>query len=201
MDLLRPYVLGASQYAWTFAPDNHFTFPIHPSLRDGSAFPQGTDFALLPVYRDPQMVAEYVLHFGREVPITSPLVATAAKMVYIMLNEAVPYVPSHHYPVDRAHADPTQVIPTHEDFREWALVRGVRLYEPGSWEQEDAIEHGVGGPESHSSAQPEPVSAGFDNDWARLTTCLNPYGGLALRPAPYTLGTLSGLFAGRQGVS
>ena len=61
------------------------------------------------MYRDSMMVAAY----GCEFPITSQLVVTAAKTVYIMFTETVPYVPSRHHSVECAHTELTQVALTH----------------------------------------------------------------------------------------
>ena len=199
MDLLRPFVLVPSQYAWAFAPDNHYDFPIHGSLRDGTAFPPGTDFALLPVYRDPAMLTERVLHYGREVLIMSPLISIAAKMLFLMFSEAVPFTPS---PIFALHHTPALGVgPTLADMYESDAIRGVKLYEPGTWNTPDAGPvRCTSGSAGHTSSLTS-ISAAFDNGWARLTECLNPYRELSPKRTPYTLGSMSGMFAGRIGVS
>ena len=191
MKLLLPFVLSPIQYTWAFAPDDHFKFPLEDSLRDGRAIPDDFDVTLFPLYRDPAMVTEHVLHFGREIAITSPLVSVGAKMLVTMLSESVPYTASPLHPVDRAVAPPG-VIATHDDFREWASIRGVQFYPHVHRHQSRPGDD----PSPHGDSAP--ISTYFDNDWMRLTECLDPYRELPFKRTPYTLGSIIGVFGGRM---
>lgn len=203
MDLLRPFAIASLQYSPFFAPDNHFDFPIHESLRDNSHFPEGTALANFPMYREPAMVMERVIHYGREIPIMSPILGLGAKLAFVMLAEAVPYDPPSVLPIDRAHADPADgVRPTQTDFIEWASIRGVQLYQPGQWNWLDALQPEQRRLELDSAWRREltSTSSRFDNDWNRLTGCINPYRDLPLKGVVYTFGSIVGMFAGRMQV-
>ncbi|KAI0713110.1 hypothetical protein C8T65DRAFT_717820 [Cerioporus squamosus] len=201
MDLLRPFAVASLQYSPFFAPDNHFDFPIHSSLRDNSQFPEGTAFAYFPQYREPSMVMERVIHYGQQLTIMSPSVGLGGKLSFLMLAEAVPYDPPSVLPIDRTHADPADgVRPTQADFIEWASIRGVQLYEPGTRDSLDALSSEQHRLENACSGRKElvSVSSRFDNDWNRLTGCIDPYRDLPLKGVVYTFGSIAGMFAGRM---
>lgn len=202
MDLLRPFAIASLQYSPFFAPDNHFHFPIHESLRDNTQFPEGTAFAYFPMYREPLMVMERVIHYGREIPIMSPILGLGAKMVFLMLAEAVPYEPPSVLPINRAQANPADgVRPTQADFIEWASVRGVQLYDPGERSPLGAPVSEQGHRQTGTACrESKSASSRFDSHWSRLTFCIDPYRDLPLRPVVYTLGSIVGMFAGRMQV-
>lgn len=203
MDLLRPFAIAPLQYPTFFAPDNHFDFPIYEGLRDGGDLAQGTALPLYPLYRDPSMITERVIHYGRAVSIMAPILGLGAKMVFLMLAEAVPYEPPSVLPIDRAHADPADgVIPTQADFVEWAAVRGVQLYPAGEWDWFDRLSPEQRRLESDNAWRKElrSISSKFDNDWNRLTGCYDPYRDLTLKGVVYTFGSIVGMFAGRMQV-
>ena len=203
MDLLRPFAIAPLQYPTFFAPDNHFDFPIHEGFRDGGDLAQGTALPLYPLYRDPSMITERVIHYGRAVSIMAPILGLGAKMAFVMLAEAIPYEPPSVLPIDRAHADPADgVIPTQADFVEWAAVRGVQLYQPGEWDWFDRLSPGQRRLENDNAWRKElrSISSKFDNDWNRLTGCYDPYRDLPLKGVVYTFGSIVGMFAGRMQV-
>ncbi|KAI0652579.1 hypothetical protein C8Q79DRAFT_898223 [Trametes meyenii] len=199
MDLLRPFALIPVMYYPFFAPDVRFDLPDEDALPppDDAA----TQFGFFPTYREPDMVVEQVLHFGRQVSIMPPLIGLGAKMVFVMLAEAVSYDPPSVLAVDRAHADPADgVRPTQADFLEWATVRGVKLYKPGAWDWMDALSSDQRRLENDVSWRKElkSVSASFDNDWNRLAGCYDPRHDLPLKGVVYTFGSIAGMFAGRM---
>ena len=132
------------------------------------------------------------------------LIAVGAKMLYEMLSESVSYAAGPPYPIDREHANANGmgIIPTQEDFREWASIKAVQPYQSGEWDLFQSISTA----ETHSNMRnaerksSEPLSCLFDNEWIRLTQCLDPYRELPFKRSPYTLGSMTGLFAGRVGV-
>ncbi|CDO73394.1 hypothetical protein BN946_scf185013.g28 [Trametes cinnabarina] len=199
MDLLRPFALIPLLYYPFHAPDVRFDLPDDDALPDPDE--EVTPFGFYPVYRDPAMVVEHVLHYGRNVCIMPPLIGLGAKMLFVMLAEAIPYDPPSILPVDRAHADPADgVRPTQADFVEWASVRGVRMYNPGSWDwldrltpEQRRLENGVSWRRELTS-----ISASLDNDWNRLTGCYDPRHDLPLKGVVYTFGSIVGMFAGRM---
>ncbi|RDX46801.1 hypothetical protein OH76DRAFT_1442743 [Lentinus brumalis] len=197
MDLLRPFAIAPLQYSPFYAPDNHFDFPIHGSLRDNNQFPEGSAFANFPQYREPSMVMERVIHYGQQLTIMSPSVGLGGKLTFLMLAEAVPYDPPSVLPIDRLHADPADgVRPTQADFIEWASIRGVQLYEPSPDahpSEEQRLEDACSGHKQLVSA-----SSRFDNDWNRLTGCVDPYRDLPPKGVVYTFGSIAGMFAGRM---
>ncbi|KAL7285040.1 hypothetical protein ACG7TL_000131 [Trametes sanguinea] len=200
MDLLRPFALIPVLYHPFHAPDVRFDLPDEDALPDPDD-EDVTPYGFYPVYRDPAMVVEYVLHYGRQVSIMPPLIGLGAKMLFVMLAEAVPYDPPSILPVDREHADPTDgVRPTQADFIEWASVRGVRMYSPGTWDwldrltpEQRRLEDGVSWRRELRS-----ISASLENDWNRLTGCFDPRQELALKGVVYTFGSFVGMFAGRM---
>ncbi|KAH9854289.1 hypothetical protein C2E23DRAFT_818015 [Lenzites betulinus] len=199
MDLLRPFALIPAMYYPFHAPDSHFELP------DEGALPQqgdeATPLGLVPTFREPDMVVEQVLHYCRKVLIMPPLIGLGAKMVFVMLAEAVPYDPPSILPIDRAHADPADgVRPTQADFIEWASVRGVQLYRPGSWDwlngltpEQCRLETGVSWRRDLKA-----ISASLDNDWNRLTGCFDPRSYVPLKGVVYTFGSITGMYAGRM---
>ncbi|KAI8990642.1 hypothetical protein BD414DRAFT_459354 [Trametes punicea] len=199
MDLLRPLALVPVMYYPFYAPDVRFELPDEEALPEAG---EGvTPFGFFPAYRDPEMVVEEVLHYGRRVSLMPPLIGLGAKMVFVMLAEAVPYDPPSMLPIDRAHADPADgVRPTQADFVEWASVRGVRLYDPGSWDWLERLPAEQRRLENDVSWRKElrSISASWDNDWNRLTGCYDPRHDLPLKGVVYTFGSLSGMFAGRM---
>ncbi|KAI0829030.1 hypothetical protein BC628DRAFT_1533672 [Trametes gibbosa] len=202
MDLLRPFALIPAMYYPFHAPDSHFELP------DEGVLPQpgdeATPLGLVPTFREPDMVVETVLHYCRRVLIMPPLIGLGAKMVFIMLAEAVPYDPPSILPIDRAHADPTDgVRPTQADFIEWASIRGVQLYRPGSWNWLESLTPEQCRLETGASWRRDlkAISASLDNDWNRLTGCYDPRSFLPLKGVVYTFGSITGLYAGRMQAS
>ncbi|KAI0354683.1 hypothetical protein OH77DRAFT_1437376 [Trametes cingulata] len=199
MDLLRPFALVPVMYYPFHAPDVRFELPDEDALPEPGE--EVTPFGFFPTYREPDMVVEQVWHYCRQVSIMPPLIGLGAKMVFVMLAEAVPYDAPTMLAVDRAHADPADgVRPTQADFIEWAAVKGVQLYNPGSWdwldgltEEQRLLEDGVSWRRNLKA-----ISAAFDNDWNRLTGCYDPRHDLPLRRVVYTFGSLTGMFAGRM---
>ncbi|KAI0654436.1 hypothetical protein C8Q70DRAFT_925703 [Cubamyces menziesii] len=199
MDLLRPYALVPVLYYPFHAPDVRFDLPDEDALPEPGE--DVTPFGFFPTYRDPDMVVEEVWHYGRAWNIMPPLIGLGAKMVFIMLAEAVPYDPPSILPVDREHADPADgVRPTQADFVEWASVRGVRLYRPGNWDWMDQLSAEQRRLENDVSWRRElkSISASLDNDWNRLTGCYDPRHDLPLKGVVYTFGSFVGMFAGRM---
>ncbi|KAI0640141.1 hypothetical protein C8Q77DRAFT_1214451 [Trametes polyzona] len=197
MDLLRPFALIPAMYYPFHAPDSHFELPDEDALPEPGE--EATPLGLVPTFRDPDMVVEEVLHYLRKVPIMPPLIGLGAKMAFVMLAEAVPYDPPSILPIDRAHADPG-VRPTQADFIEWASIRGVQLYRPGTWDWLERL-----GPEQRRletgvswRRELQAISASLDNDWNRLTGCYDPRGYLPLKGVVYTFGSINGMFAGRM---
>ncbi|KAH9897697.1 hypothetical protein C8Q73DRAFT_787944 [Cubamyces lactineus] len=199
MDLLRPFALVPVLYYPFHAPDVRFDLPDEDALPEPGE--DVTPFGFFPTYRDPDMVVEEVWHYGRALNIMPPLIGLGAKMVFVMLAEAVPYEPPSMLPVDREHADPADgVRPTQADFVEWASVRGVRLYRPGNWDWMDQLSPEQRRLEDDVSWRRElkSISASLDNDWNRLTGCYDPRHELPLKGVVYTFGSIVGMFAGRM---
>ncbi|KAI0778862.1 hypothetical protein BD413DRAFT_601525 [Trametes elegans] len=199
LDKLKPIATVPPMYYPFHAPDLRFDLPDEGSLPEPGEDP--TPFGFFPFYRDPAMVVEQIWLYGRVVSIMPPLIGLGAVMVFVMLSEAVPYDPPSILAVDRAHANPADgVRPTQADFIEWASVRGVQFYNPGTWAWLDELSPEQRRLETGVSWRRElqSISAAFDNDWNRLTGCYDPRHELPLKGVVYRFGSMVGSFAGRM---
>ncbi|KAI0937449.1 hypothetical protein AcV5_005355 [Taiwanofungus camphoratus] len=201
LDLTRPYVLTALRYPSFHAPDNHFWFPLPEELNNEFPFALTTPHGFYPLYREPSVLVETFHHFGLRLDICAPLIAQGAKLLYMTLSD-VPFSIDPGLPVDRAHAlqlGRTHVSLTQADLREANAHKSVQLVERGEWDWRAQLAEDAGRLEDDGVWRKglKSKSARFDNDWNRLTGCLNPWRVPALKGVVYTYGTMDGLWQGR----
>ncbi|KAK0205932.1 hypothetical protein DFS33DRAFT_1257033 [Desarmillaria ectypa] len=204
VNLILPFVTIPFRYAMAFAPPNHFTLPLVSQSGDFSNANTHIPFRTrqthllsvltphgpFPIYRstDPIWLQVY---FTRRVEITWPLITAAAKLLYFARREryALGMMPT--LPRDRADAIQRRMTgATQADIIE---INRNRLGGP------NGKDGGTKLPDSVTSVGPDGIdersqaSRLYDADWYRLRLCGN-----FRRGDVYTLGSLTGLWAGRM---
>jgi hypothetical protein len=125
-------------------------------------------------------------------------------MLYISRREMVPFAIPPHLPIDRAQAlslGRTHVGPTQADVHEVNAHRSVKLMQHQPWNYwETMSEEGKTdvGPDARTLPS---ASAKWDNDWNRMTFCVDPWYKMPLKGMTYTYGMLDGLWQGRMMVN
>ncbi|PCH34350.1 hypothetical protein WOLCODRAFT_62488 [Wolfiporia cocos MD-104 SS10] len=201
MDLIRPYVLTALRYPSFHAPDNHFDFPLPAELQEEFPYTLMTPHGFYPLYRQPESLLEEFPHFGISLGISAPLIAQGAKLLYMTMYQT--HLPHHPgLPPNREHAQQqglTHVGPTREDIDEANAHHAVRLVERGDWDWRSRLTPDEGRLEDDGAWRRglRAMSARWDNDWNRLTGCIDPWDTPELKGVVYTYGTLDGLWSGR----
>ncbi|KAI0917918.1 hypothetical protein AcV5_002729 [Taiwanofungus camphoratus] len=201
MDLVRPYVLTALRYPSFHAPDNHFRFPLPEELKNPFPYTLTTPHGFYPLYRQPSMVVEKLVHFNLPLEIAPPLIAQMAKLLYMTLSD-FPFAMLRSLPVNREHAiqlGRTHVAPTQADITEVNAHSSVKLIERGQWDWRSQLTQEEGKLEDDYVWRKglRAKSAAWDNDWERLVCCGDPWNVPELKGVVYTYGTLDGLWQGR----
>ncbi|KAK0490365.1 hypothetical protein IW261DRAFT_1325342 [Armillaria novae-zelandiae] len=204
--LILPFVSIPFRYAMAFAPPNHFSLPLISQSGDFSDANTRIPFRTrqthllsvltphgpFPIYRSTDPIWNQV-YFTRRVEITWPLITTGAKLLFFVRRERYMLAMDPSLPRDRADAIQRGMIgPTQADVIE--INRNIL----GGPNNKDG---GTKFPDSVASAGPDGVdewsqaSRQYDADWYRLRLCAD----LKFRRGDvYTLGSLTGLWAGRM---
>lgn len=200
-DLVRPFVLTALRYPSFHAPDNHFNFPLPAELQDELPYIFMTPHGFYPLYRDPAALLEIFSHFGLRLKISAPLLAPGAKLLYMTLHETpIPYTSGQ--PLNREHAlalQRTHVHPTVADVDEANYQPSVRLPDHSSpdWYDHLTAEEKKLEDDGSWRRSSKAVSVRWDEDWYRLTGCIDPWHIPANQGVVFPIGVLSGLWRGR----
>ncbi|KAG2066681.1 hypothetical protein BDR04DRAFT_1121022 [Suillus decipiens] len=178
--LVLPFVILPFRYPSAYAPHNHFTMPLmdnsHGHLRQ-SIIPAHGAF---PLYRSGQA---HTAHFydRTHLEIGIPLASTAAKLIFFSRRQVTPIGIPIHLPLTRQHAIQLgfgdQIGPTQEDVHE---LNQHKVVKHAFWDSD--------------SASP---SSQLDDDWYRLTDCIDPMVKSSLKNTHYTYGSATGLWQGR----
>lgn len=181
MELVRPYVVNHVRYPVYHVPDNHYNVPIDRMYMRQFPFTVSTAHGPYPPYRDAPTVTVKRTHFSLQLSLMPPSISLAARLLYFSRSEATPIVPQDNVPEDRAAAlamGQNWVRPTRVDLREFNAHRAAH---PPMLAPPDAGTL---------------LSLQHDNCLHRLMYCRSPFSLSTL--APYTLGSLTGDFAGRM---
>jgi hypothetical protein len=156
-----------------------------------------------PVYSEPTLITQQLIHFGEPIKMSTPLITVAAKMLYFSRREIVPFNIPPHLPVNREHAMQLghfEVGPTQDDVVEFNAHINTKL-PPATrwnwWEDLTAEELSLGFSGVWTPKLKLP-SAKWDNDWMRLNYCYNPWIDIPAKGTVYTPGMLTGLWQGRM---
>ncbi|OJA08865.1 hypothetical protein AZE42_01745 [Rhizopogon vesiculosus] len=183
--LVLPFVIVPFRYPSTYAPHNHFTMPLTDNfdghLRQSSIAAHGN----FPIYRSDRVLTTH-FYDRREFKIGIPLASTAAKLIFFSRRQVTSIGVPIHLPLNRAHAVQLgfadRIGPTQEDVHELNQHKVVNLVAPSH--------------DDHDSTIVSPSST-HDDDWYRLTDCIDPMEASSLKNTHYTHGSATGLWQGR----
>ncbi|OAX41019.1 hypothetical protein K503DRAFT_736495 [Rhizopogon vinicolor AM-OR11-026] len=183
--LVLPFVIVPFRYPSAHAPHNHFTMPLTDNsdghLRQSSIAAHGN----FPIYRSDRVLTTH-FYDRYEFKIGIPLASTAAKLIFFSRRQVTPIGVPIHLPLNREHAIQLgfadRIGPTQEDVHELNQHKVVNLATP-----------------SHDDHGPTTVSPSstHDDDWYRLTDCIDPLEASSLKNTHYTHGSATGLWQGR----
>lgn len=200
--LILPYILCNIRYPTFHCPDNHFDFPISRIFASDSPTADAIPHGWWPQYRSPDAVREHVDHYGLRLPISAPLLALGARIVFMILCSRALWGSEEAWPADRDEAIARGLVnvhPTKADIAELNASPMVQLYNRGDWDwhtklstEDDELED-----DGVLRKGLKAISAFWDHDWTRMTACIDPTVLNSHKGHVYTPGTLSGLWKGR----
>jgi hypothetical protein len=204
MDILRPYILVSTRYPSFHAPDNHFNFPLPPTLHQSFPYSLLTPHGFWPLYRQPHHVTTDIRHFTGTITLAHPLITVAAKLLYLSRREIQPIQVPTSLIIDRATAiaqGDAGVIPTQADIHEFNRYQGSQFVDKGDWDEwkqnltaaELCLEQGSTWLPSLKS-----ISSKWDPDWTRMMSCSDPWRHSEHKRAVHVFGILDGLWHGRM---
>lgn len=197
----RSIAYQATQYPSFVFPDNHFHVPLEDDEEPQFTHSLATAHGPWPSYRLPEEVERRPYHFGHQRSLSTPLLSTAARLIYFARREIIAMGIPPNLPLNRAAAG-DQIIPTQEDIHEVnasthaALPRRassdwVHSLSDSEWhaEMRGVLDENVRAPSSR-----------WDQDFARLHA-FDPWDMPNIRGVPYRPGCMAGRWAGRMLVS
>ncbi|EMD32618.1 hypothetical protein CERSUDRAFT_99347 [Gelatoporia subvermispora B] len=201
--LILPYIICIVRYPFFHAPDIHFDFPIPTIFASASPTALVTPHGFWPIYRHPEAVRERIIHYGLEIDISAPLLSLGARLLFLTLTQRTPWEALPTWPRDREEAlarGSQDVDPTQADIAELNANWAMTLYDRSSWDWRSRLtsEEGVLEDDGIWRTDLKSSSSLWDNEWSRLTSCIDPTR-IATNSGPvYIPGTLSGLWKGRS---
>jgi hypothetical protein len=190
------------QYPSAHAPANHFTFPLSEEFAE--EFPHSilTAHGPYPLYRDPKDTVFRTIHYGQLLTIGTPLISTAARILYFTRRQIPQFPVPSELPVNRAHARQLgnfSIRPTQADLIELNAHKCAQLPPKTKWDWwEDLTEEELRiQDEGIWHHQLKSNSAAYDHDMERLRHCYNPWVRPVAKGPVFAFGSLSGLWHGR----
>jgi hypothetical protein len=143
-----------------------------------------------PVFRRPQDAPYTRTRYDMPLQLVVPSLPNGARLIYVTFREAVSIVVPPELPVDRAAAIAAGITTgqTQADLHELNNNRSTRFVPRGP--------RGSDGKVTGLAART--VSELWDDDFTRITSCLSPWAKPRFKAAPFTPGSLAGLWQGRH---
>lgn len=179
---------------------NHFNLPLN--LEGEALLPHThrTPHGIYPHYRISQR--KLTSHYDSPIALAIPPIAMAARIIYFSRRSLRPFAIPSALPIDRAHATSlgmTNIGPTQADLVEFNSFKVPQYPKETKWDwredltpvQLEVEDKGIW------CAELMAASARYDQDWARLRGCGNPWSKKAPKEPRFLPGSICGLWQGR----
>ncbi|EGO31272.1 hypothetical protein SERLADRAFT_353830 [Serpula lacrymans var. lacrymans S7.9] len=197
IQLVLPYVVLPFRYPTAIVPHNHYSIPLSETFNQ--QFPRSvlTAHGSYPLYRN--NTVHTFSHYDRDdLKMDTPLISIAAKLLYFSRRGVVPLGVPPHLPYNRAHALQlgfNMVGPTQEDIHELNAHKFAKLVPRMQWDWRAALTDRQLALDEEGFDQSASVQ--WENDWSRLTECIDPFSRMSIPSTKYAFGLLDGLWQGR----